>query len=604
MATEEFSNATWIADSGASTHMGFVDDGMRDVQEIDEPIKVGNGNKARAIKKGSLPLMLRQANGDTMDILLEDYKHSPELGVCLFSLTKALEKGWQISNDGLILTLTKASLTIRFDRISKTRDGCLVGVDLVPRLGEEANAATEDQTDNNNHSKDNNNKNKNKEGSDTKVGTETTKDKPKAHWEINRFHKVFGHASDASMRATAKHYGWKLVGTLDPCDHCPKANAQQKGVPKTTDGDSNIPGERLFFDTSSVSEHSSLGGGRYWLCAVDDATAMTWSEIITTKDEVPGKMLTLIKNLKARGNVVKYLRCDDAGENKTLQATCEKAEEDYLRNIRFEFTSRETPQLNGKVERKIAVITRRIRAILDATGLPEDMRKPLWGEAVKYCTDIENTLKSRSYETPAYVAFFGRELEGLKFLRQFGEIGYVKWGGNIKGKLKDRGVPMLYLGRALNHSADTYRMMNIATMKVINTRDAVWMKQSYGEWKKLDLPIMPDAITVLPDEIVEQVQQQAEAIIGNNNNNPETTPMTTMMIQTRPQDKEGRVTRRLKLKLLLKRPLLLGCLPERQRLKNRRSSWIQKVIRQNELCELWPSFLELLTQQQLHSQRN
>ena len=51
LATEEFSNATWIADSGASTHMGFVDDGMRDVQEIDEPIKVGNGNKARAIKE-------------------------------------------------------------------------------------------------------------------------------------------------------------------------------------------------------------------------------------------------------------------------------------------------------------------------------------------------------------------------------------------------------------------------------------------------------------------------------------------------------------------------------------------------------------------------
>jgi len=42
--------------------------------------------------------MLLQKNGDTMDILLEDYRHAPDFDVCLFNLMKAVEKGWTLSN--------------------------------------------------------------------------------------------------------------------------------------------------------------------------------------------------------------------------------------------------------------------------------------------------------------------------------------------------------------------------------------------------------------------------------------------------------------------------------------------------------------------------
>ena len=107
--------------------MGNVDDGMTGVVEINEPIKVGNGNKARAVKKGELPLMLLQKNGDTLDILLQDYKYSPELGVSLFSLTKAMESGWSMTNQGMEIILTKGNISIRFDQVMKTKDGVLCG---------------------------------------------------------------------------------------------------------------------------------------------------------------------------------------------------------------------------------------------------------------------------------------------------------------------------------------------------------------------------------------------------------------------------------------------------------------------------------------------
>ena len=457
--------------------MGNIDDGMVNVEEIDEPIKVGNGNKARALKKGSLPLMLLQRNGDTMDIVLDDYKYSPQLGVCLFSLTKAIEKGWSISNQALDIILTKGNTRIMFDKVTRTKDGVLFGVDLLPRVGEQANVGED-------------------EAAKTTAGKEEKK--YDGYWEVNKFHKIFGHASVDAMRATAKHYNWKLTGTFEACEDCQMSNAQQRDVPKSTSDKKSRPGERLFIDSSSVTEHASLGGATVWLAATDDATGFTWSHLLAAKSDIPEKMLALLRKLNDRGHTVKYIRCDDAGENKSLKQKCQEANEKFLRDVEFEFTARSTPQLNGKVERKIATITRQIRATLNAAKLPAELRKILWGEAVMYCTDISNCLQSRSYNVPAYVGFFQQQLPCLKNMRQFGEIAYVKFGMNIKAKLKDRGVPMMYLGRAVNHSADTYRLMNLESKKIINSRDATWLNKVYGEWKQLELPTMPETIVVLP----------------------------------------------------------------------------------------------------------
>ncbi len=155
-------------------------------------------------------------------------------------------------------------------------------------------------------------------------------------------------------------------------------------------------------------------------------------------------------------------------------------------------------KMAGKVERKIAVMTRRIRSTLNSAKLSKAYRQKLWGECIMYLEDVENVLQSRKYEQPAYKAFFQKELEGLKALRQFGEVAYVKFGGKIKGKLKNRGVPMMYLGRPRNHSGDTYRLLNLATDRVIHSRDAMWLGKVYGEWKGLAQPTMPDMVTLLP----------------------------------------------------------------------------------------------------------
>ena len=480
---------------------------MRDVEDIHEPLMVSNGNTVRATKKGTLPLMVLQENGDTMDILLHDYKYVPNMNVCLFSLMKAMEKGWTLSNEGLHVILKRGKDKIKFDRISKTKDGMLCGVELVPRLGEEANQITDPPAASTPESESGGEEQKSDSNSgDSDTNDEAKKKKP-TYWNINRFHVVFGHASEAAMKATAAHYGWKLTGTLEACEDCQMSNAQQRNVPKQTEEKSDKPGERLFVDMSSVSKHSSLGGAKVWLAAVDDATSYLWSHLIKKKSDAPERIKILIRKLHDRGTPVKYIRMDDAGELKKLAKECEGSEEECLRVIKFEHTARDTPQFNGKVERKIAVVTRRIKATLNAAKLTEDYRQVLWGEAVVFDTDVENILLSRSYDKPAYVAFFEQELPGMKHFRQFGEIAYVKFGGKTKGKLKDRGVPMIYLGRSINHSADTYRFLNLATNKVINSRDATWINKVYGEWKGLAMPTRPELATFLPEDVVEEINR-------------------------------------------------------------------------------------------------
>jgi len=119
------------------------------------------------------------------------------------------------------------------------------------------------------------------------------------------------------------------------------------------------------------------------------------------------------------------------------------------------------------------------------------------GKAVMNLTDIKNMLLLQSYSKPAYVAFFERELQGAKNFRQFGEVACVKFGDKMKGKLMNRGVSMLCLGSSRDHAADSYRFLNLATDKVIKSRDATWLNKACGEWKGLSLPTRPETVTLL-----------------------------------------------------------------------------------------------------------
>ena len=173
-----------------------------------------------------------------------------------------------------------------------------------------------------------------------------------------------------------------------------------------------------------------------------------------------------------------------------------------LNDIEFEFTAPNSPQFNGKIERKFATLIKRVRAMLNAAKLTQELRHLLWCEAAATATDVENLLVSRNDNTPARTEFFEKDLAKADSLRQFGEMAIIKIGNNIKGKLDDRGIPVMYLGREKDHAADTYRMLNIATKRVLISRDAIWLNKVFGVYEGSHSTPLLDTITVIPDAIL------------------------------------------------------------------------------------------------------
>ena len=141
---------------------------------------------------------------------------------------------------------------------------------------------------------------------------------------VNTLHEIFGHVREDATRLTAEYYGIKLRGTLDPCEDCARAKARQRNLGHGNESKKNEnPGERLGFDLSSVKTES-LGGSKYWLLVVDHATDHAWSFFLKSKSLVPETMWKFVNELKSKKYRVKYLRCDNAGENKATEAFSKK----------------------------------------------------------------------------------------------------------------------------------------------------------------------------------------------------------------------------------------------------------------------------------------
>ena len=83
---EQFDKSTFIADTGASTHMVNSDDGMYDCKEIEEPIILCNGKKMMATKIGKVRMTALQVDGSTADVVLQGVKFVPGLDMNLFSV--------------------------------------------------------------------------------------------------------------------------------------------------------------------------------------------------------------------------------------------------------------------------------------------------------------------------------------------------------------------------------------------------------------------------------------------------------------------------------------------------------------------------------------
>jgi hypothetical protein len=130
LKNEILTDDIWICDSGACGHYCKSDKGLFDVKDINEKITLGNGDSMKAIKVGSLKCHVIQLNGSSVDVTLKEVNYFPELWMNLFSISKALKNGFNLSNKVLMISLKKGYVSVTFDRVIKTVNGSISGIKM------------------------------------------------------------------------------------------------------------------------------------------------------------------------------------------------------------------------------------------------------------------------------------------------------------------------------------------------------------------------------------------------------------------------------------------------------------------------------------------
>jgi len=325
--------------------------------------------------------------------------------------------------------------------------------------------------------------------------------------DVNVAHRLLGHVNERYVRLTAAEVGWELTGTFKACEACAKAKAKAKGVAKTTNVKAEKPGERLFVDISGPYR-KSVAGSEYWILVVDDYSRKKWSYFSRTKSKIATVIEPLIDALNGMGNKVKFLRCDNAGENvkhlKTLSAK---------KGITTEFTAPYTPQQNGVVEMGFVTIRDGALSMMLDAKLTDESQGKLWAEAVYTMTRVHNGTVTAAHGKKSHdEVFYGTKPQLYNHMVEWGRLGYVKLQGGKRAKLTEKSTKCMCLGYAENHSGDTYRVYNLSTKRVMLTRDVKWM-----EWHGIG------SVT----DSVEEVQSGEEQNVANASDEKKDTPAMT-----------------------------------------------------------------------------
>jgi len=153
---------------------------------------------------------------------------------------------------------------------------------------------------------------------------------------------------------------------------------------------------------------------------------------------------------------VKYIRCDNAGENQVLERECKE----LGLGIKFEYTSPDTPQQNGVVERAFGTLWSRVRAMMNNAMFPRAQRDAWWAECASTATKLDNIMSAHQNERSPHENFYGYNPKYIPFLHTFGEMGVVTTHTNkrIRAKLENCGSACMFVGFADDHAGDVFRI--------------------------------------------------------------------------------------------------------------------------------------------------
>jgi len=180
------------------------------------------------------------------------------------------------------------------------------------------------------------------------------------------------------------------------------------------------------------------------------------------KSDLKDYVEKLFSHIKEKNELPTYVRLDGGGENTAVRKFC------YDEGIKVALTPPYTPQYNGRIERRFAVITSMAMLLLCNAGFTSIMKKKLLPEELTTASFLNDLAPTERSKLSAQELWDGKKSKWTgNHLIEFGRVGLVKTKPKITGKLDDKAEAMIMVGYRTKYSVGTYQVFYPKTKRFV-----------------------------------------------------------------------------------------------------------------------------------------
>lgn len=308
----------WITDSGASRHMTYRREWLTEFKPTDgEVVSLGNSEQCKVTGNGTVTVD-KWVDSEWKSARIENVLLVPDIKRNLFSVGAYAKKGYSATFEQRVIFEKEGKVQARSQELGlkQTND--------IYRVFFKAAA--------------------NPDGYEAHV----------ASTDLRTWHEMLGHINAEQLKTILTSdavKGVKLTNKKDFfCEACQYGKAHKLTFNSSTSERHWTPGELVHTDVCGPFSETSLGGARYYLLFIDEATDYRVVYFIKHKSDVCEKLKEFDRMVENKyGHSVKILRADNGREYVNDQV------KKYLKSqgIKLENTTPYTPQKMAKLSVKI-----------------------------------------------------------------------------------------------------------------------------------------------------------------------------------------------------------------------------------------------------------